>query len=159
AAPLAPLHENVDVLAGEELQPLARGQFQVKHGDVPDGPLDPFHAARQRADREILCSGALADLEDDVAARARAAGEGFAGGTLRRMQRPLLVVAELELARSQPPLARAASSIAAAIRQADVLLERALEDGVAGRDGERVAARLEANLVPGRGGIGQSGQR
>ena len=77
----------------------------------------------------------------------RAAGERLAGGLLGIVQRALLVLAVLELAGAQHALARAARAVAAAVGQADALAQRRLEDGLPGRDGERVAARLESDLA------------
>ena len=148
AAPLAVLHQDVDVLAREELQPLAGGKLERDDRDVVGGLLHLLHAAGQRADREVLRAGELAHLEDDVGERPRAAGERLAGELLGVVQRALLVVAVDELARAQDALAGAAGAVAAAVRQADALAQGGLEDGFAGGDLERVAARLE----PDRGG-------
>ena len=63
-----------------------------------------------------------------------------------------VVLAVFELARAQHALARAARAVAAAVRQPDALADRGLEDGLPGRDGERVSARLESDLA----GFGQS---
>jgi hypothetical protein len=152
AAPLAVLHEDVEVLAGEELQALARGQLEVEDRHVVGGTLHLLHARRHRPDRKVLRARELAHLEHDVGERLRAARERLAGRLLVRVQRALLIVAVLELARPEDTLACAARAVAAAVRKAYALAKRGLEDGLAGRDGERVAARFEADLA----GVGQS---
>ena len=119
AAPLAVLQQDVDVLPGEELQPLAGRKLQVEDGDILGGPFNLFHARGHRADREVLRAGELAHLEDDVGERMRAAGERLARGLLVVVQRALLVLAVLELARAQHALAGAARAVAASVGQPD----------------------------------------
>src|SRR5205085_9108642 len=96
---------------------------------------------------KVLRARELAHLEHNVRERARAAGKRLARGLFLRMQRALLVVAVSQLAGAQHALARAARAVAATVRQADALTQRRLEDGLALGDGERVAARLQANLA------------
>ena len=151
AAPLAVLEKNVNVLAGEKLQALARWQLEVKDRDIFGGLLDLFHAAGQGADREVLCARELAHFENDVGQGARAAGERLAGGLLGGVKRALLVIAIRELAGAQNALARAAGAVATSVGQSNPLAQRGFQDGLARSDGESVAARLEPDLMAGRG--------
>ncbi len=155
AAPLAVLHEDVDVLAGEELQALAGGQLEVEHRHVFRRFLHLLHAGGKGADGEVLRARELAHLEDNVGHGPRAAGERLARRLLVRMQRALLVIAVRELSGAQHALAGAACAVAASIRQADSLAQCAFQDGLAGSDGERVPAGFEPNLVAGRWGFRQ----
>src|SRR5205085_6045047 len=102
-------------------------QLERDDGDILGRPLHLLDAARQRADRQVFCAAELAHLEDDVGERPRAAGERLARRLLVLVERALLVVAVLELPRTQDPLARAARAVAATVRQPDVLAQRRLE--------------------------------
>ena len=69
AAPLAVLQQEIDVLAGEELQPLVRRQLELHHHHVVGDLLELLHAARQQAHRDVLRRADGAALDHQVAER------------------------------------------------------------------------------------------
>ena len=76
AAPVAVLQQEVDVLAGEVLQPLVRRQLELDDRDVGRRLVDRLDAARQPLDLDVARAADLAHLDDEIgpaAARRRTA--------------------------------------------------------------------------------------
>jgi hypothetical protein len=151
AAARAVLQDQLDELAGEELQPLVGGQLQAHHRHVRGDALDRRDPARHLADRHVAGRGDHPRLDDEVAGRLRAAQQREAALGLLGAQRVGLVRALLDAALHDLRLARPAGAVLAAVGQHHALAKTRLEHGLVGLHGELLAAGHhgdgEAHLV------------
>jgi hypothetical protein len=104
AAPYAVAHQEVDVLARQELQPLVRGKLEQEPHYVGCHPFELVHAAGQHLDLDVLHAGDLPAFDDRVGQRARLAEERHPGGVLGLRQRVFLVGPVVEGAETIRPL-------------------------------------------------------
>ena len=146
AAPLAVLQQEVDVLAGEELQALVGGQLQPDDRDVGRGLVDRLDAAGEALDLDVAGAPHFPHFDREVGARLRAAEEREPRPLLVLGQRGCLVRAVVDLARQDLALAGAARAVAAAVRQHEVVAHRRRQHRLAVVAGERVVAGLYGNL-------------
>ena len=73
AAAATVFQQEVDVLPGEELQPLVRGQLELDDRHIGGRLVDRFDAARQLANADVACLAHLPHLDHEVGQRLRAA--------------------------------------------------------------------------------------
>jgi len=146
-AACAVLEQDVDVLAGEELQALAGGQLQVEHRDIFRRGFDFFHPARHGLDRDVLRAAGFARFDDDVRLRLGAAEQRHPGELFGFLQRAFLVVAEIDRAFQNLALACAAGAVAAAVRQQEALAQGGVEYGFPFHDRDRMLARHDRQFV------------
>lgn len=73
AAAMAVLQQEVDVLAGEELQPLVGGQLQRDDGHIGGRLVDRFDPTGQALDRNVAGTAHLAHFDRQVGLGSRAA--------------------------------------------------------------------------------------
>ena len=146
AAPVPVLQQEIDVLAGQVLQPLARRQLELDDGDVGHGLVDRFDPARQPLDLDVPGTTHLAHLDDEIRARTGDAKQRDPAALLVVGQRRWLVRAEVDAAVENPPLARAARTVAAAVRDHQVGAHRGLQHRFVRLAAERMIARPYANL-------------
>ena len=131
AAPRAVLEQELDVLAGEELQALVGRQLQVQHHHVVGEPLQLLHAAGQRLHLDVLRVAPMVRASITRSPSGlRLAEERLALRLLLVGQRLLLVHAVVDLPFEELALAAAAGAVAAAIGQDDLLAQRGGEDGL-----------------------------
>ncbi len=135
-------HE-VDVLAGEKLQPLVGGKLEVQDHHIGRGALHFVHAGGQPLDLDVLDRVDLAALDHDVGERAGLAEQRHAGVLFGVGQGVLLVLAVVHLALEQLALAGAAGAVAAAVGDDVTLAQRGIEHGFIVVDGERMVARFD----------------
>jgi hypothetical protein len=146
APPRAVLEEELEVLAGEELQPLRGRQLQVNHHDVVGNALHALNAAGQCLHLDVSGGTDGARLDDQVAARLRLAEKRLALRLFLVGERLLLIDAVVDLACDDLPLAAAAGAVAAAVRQDQVLAQRCRENRLAFFDVELLAAGLQGDF-------------
>ena len=148
AAPPAVLQQEVDVLAGEELQPLVGGQLELDDRDVGGGAS---RSTRSRHGRRLIwmsparrtsCTSMTRSVCGFAQQKSARPLRLFVVGERRR-----LVRAVVDLAGEDPALAGAAGAVAAAVRQHEVGAHRGRQHGVAVVAGERVVAGLYGNLA------------
>ena len=60
------LEQNIDVLAGEELQTFIGGQLEPEHHHIRCGPFHPLHAARHGLDGDVVGCKHFAALQHQV---------------------------------------------------------------------------------------------
>ena len=141
AAPLTVGEQDVDVLAGAELEVLARRQLEVDEHDVVGQALQLLHARGQLLDRDVVGAGDVARLYDQVAQRLRAAEQGVALGALGLGQCAIGMAALIHHALQHLALARATGAVAATVRQQQPGRERGFEHGLVVGGLEVVVAR------------------
>ena len=116
AAPRTVFHQDIDVLAGEKLQPFGCRQLEVQHHDVARHAFHLLHTARQRPYLQVFGGADLANLNHDVAEWFGLTEERHAETFFGIRQRALLIFAVIDLAREHRAFARAAGAVAAAVR-------------------------------------------
>jgi hypothetical protein len=147
AAAAAVSQQQVDVLAGEILQPLVRGKLELDDRDV--GRALSIDSTRHGSLRIWMSPGAanLLHLEHEVGQRLGAAEKREALALLVLRQRRRLVGAVVDVAFENPAFARAARAVAAAVRAASGRRPSPREHRVAVLAREGDAAGLYGNLV------------
>ncbi len=146
-SPLAVLEQDVHVLAGEELQPLAARQAQLDDHHIWSGKEQPVYARRQRADGYVGERVDLPAFDAEVGVRRGATEERESGQTIGVAENRARGAAVGHLTAQDATAAAAADAVAAAIRQVQTLPECGREDALARCDGEGMTARLEHHLV------------
>ena len=146
AAPPAVFEEQVDVLPGEVLQPLAGGELQRHDRDVGRGLVDLLDPARELPDLDVTGAADFAHFDRERRLRLRDAEEREPLRLLGFGQRARLVHAVVHHAVEKLPLARTAGTIAATVWNHQVGAHRGGQHGFAIVAGEAVLARFYGNL-------------
>src|SRR5574343_740455 len=144
---LAVLEQDVDILAGEELQAFAGRQAQVQLDDVRRQAFQFFDARGQGFDRDLRARGDLLALNDQVGLRLGAAIKRQAGGFFVVLQGVRLGLAVVYAAGLDMPLAGAAGAVLAAVRHGQALAQCGVEYGFVGLGHKLAAAWLDGDLV------------
>lgn len=155
AAAAAVLQQDVDVLAGEELQALAGGQPELQQHHVGRQARHLLHAAGQRPHREVAHGARFARFYDEIGKRPRAAKQGVAPCRLVVGERPFRMQATVDLPRHHATLAGAAGAVAAAVGKMNARCQRGAQQGIAGLDLELMPAGLDRDAI----GHGVGGQK
>ncbi|MPN32280.1 hypothetical protein SDC9_179758 [bioreactor metagenome] len=147
AALFAILEQDVDVLAGEELQALAGRQAQVQFDDIRGQFFKFFDARGQCLGRNLVGRGDLPAFDAQVGLGPGAAVERHAGGLFRirqgvRLGLPVVYEAGLDVS-----LASATGAILAAVGHGQALTQCRVEQGFIGFRSELAAARLDGDLI------------
>ncbi len=146
-ATLVVLEQKLDVLAGEELQPLVGRQLEADDHHVIGHAFELLHAAGQDLDWNVAGGADFAHFERQVGEWLGAAEQRHAGGAILGGERMILCPAVIDLAFQNLALAGAAGAILAAVGQIEAGVERGFENGAIGCNAESVAAGLEGDLV------------
>ncbi|MBC7995831.1 MAG: SDR family oxidoreductase [Rhizobacter sp.] len=140
AAAVPIFEDELDVLPSAVLQRIVGRQLKLQHGHVVARFAERRHTARHLAHGKFARAGHGARFEHHVGLRRGAAGEGVASLFFGWAQGLGLVGAVDHAAFDQLALARAASAVAATVRQAHTLADGSREDGLVAVDGETHAA-------------------
>jgi hypothetical protein len=132
--------DELDVLAGVELDHVVGRQLQRDTHDVVRQPLEPGHAHRHLADRESARIRHLARFKHHIAVRHAAAGQHVAGGFLVSRQGLGLMRSVHHGALDLLALAGTTGAVLAAVRQAYPGTDARGEDGFFGFGGETASA-------------------
>ena len=143
----AVLEQDVDVLAGEELQALAGRQAQMQLDDVRRQFFEFFDARGQGLGRNLVGRGDLPAFDAQVRASLGAAVERHAGGFFVVLQGVCLRVAVVDGARLDMTLAGSAGTILAAVGHGQALTQRCVEQCFIGFGSKLAAARLDGDLI------------
>lgn len=146
AAALVARQQNVDVLAGKELQALVGRQRQVQHHHIGRHFLHPRHPRRQGAQWDVLRHARLMALDGDIRQRLRAAEQRQPGLPLFPAQRCFLIDAIIDGPLQHPPPAHPALAAAAGVGHRETRAQRGFQDGFALTRGVSVVAGFEGDL-------------
>ena len=147
AAPYAGFGEDVDILPGEKLQALARGQTQMNHHHVGRQAFELLHAAGQRAHLNADDADDFATLDHHVGQGLGLAKEGESLFLVGIAQSGAAVVAVFDFAFEQLALANAAAAVAAGVGDVKTLAQRAVEYGFVAAHAIGAIARLDGDLA------------
>src|SRR5687768_1840119 len=112
---LAVLHENIDILPGEELQAFVGGKLQGNNHHVGRDPFQLLNTARQRFDFDILYCPDLAALNDKFRQWHGAAKQSHPRLLLDFRKRTFVMAAEIDLSLYDFALASATRAVSAPI--------------------------------------------
>ena len=145
AALAAILEQDVDVLAGQELQVFGGRQAQVHVDHIGRQLLHPLDAGGQGLDRDVVRRAQLLAFDDQVGTGVGAAVERQTGGLVGVAQGGGMPV--FDGAFEHLALAGAAGAVLAAVGHGQPLAQRGLKQGFIGFGLELAAARLDCHLV------------
>ena len=134
AAPAARREHDVDVLAGQPLERLDRGQAQPQAHDVRCEQAHALYPRRQALDLHVRDVLDLASLDRYRAERPRLAQQHLAGEFLGLGQCQRAAKRIVNLPAHQPGPAGATAPALAAVRQVEPRAQRAVEDALVGLD-------------------------
>ncbi len=139
AAPAASRQQDVDVLTGQEVEALRRGQPQEDAHDIVRPALHVFDAARQTLDLRLVRDAALKCFDRQIAVGARLTEQDQTLGHLGigEPERPAIRIVHLTVQQAGPT--GAAVAALAAMRQIQSGIERSVEDRLPRSDTETPA--------------------
>ena len=139
--------QDIDVLAGKELQSVVRRQLELQSHDIGCEALHLVHAHRQFPYLDSAYAPDFPRRDHEITERARLTEEGQTCLPLRIRQRVFLVMAVIDAALEQLALAGAARSVAAPVGDDDAAAQRGVEHCFTLVDGEDVVAGFDGDPV------------
>ena len=146
SSPTTFLQQDLDVLPGQELHPLAGRELDFDDHHVARGARHFLHAHRQGLDRQVARRTHFADFDVQVAPCLGAAEQGETVASVVFAQRVKLRFSMVNLAAQHLAPARSAGSVPAAVRQDHSLAQGGVEDGLVDFGGKAVRPGLNVDL-------------
>lgn len=147
AAFFAVLEQNIDVLAGPELQPFAGRQAEVHFDDVRRQFFQLFDTRRQCLWRNVIDRAKLLAFDDQIRFGMGATVKRQPVSDFFRLEGVTLCFAVVDRAREHFSLAGTTGAILAAVGQGQALAQCGVKQCFIGFGGKLAATRLNGNLV------------